>query len=111
MVAPPWWAMRLVRSMRLPAKDSAWPFDRQIALQRLSPPAISRNMTQAIAGSDGSRVVGAPAYGEYAQSIRESGAHLLALIEDLLDLSRAELSDDDLARLSQLIDEARAEGR
>ena len=29
----------------------------------------------------------------------------------LLDLSRAELSDHDLARLSQLIDEARAEGR
>ena len=29
----------------------------------------------------------------------------------LLDLSRAELSDDDLARLSKLIDEARAEGR
>lgn len=29
----------------------------------------------------------------------------------LLDLSRADLSDDDLDRLSKLIDEARAEGR
>jgi predicted transcriptional regulator len=29
----------------------------------------------------------------------------------LLDLSRAELSDDDLGRLSKLIEEARAEGR
>jgi len=34
--------------------------------------------------------LGSPVYAEYAQSIRESGAHLLALIEDLLDLSRAE---------------------
>lgn len=34
--------------------------------------------------------LGSPVYGEYAQSIRESGAHLLALIEELLDLARAE---------------------
>jgi signal transduction histidine kinase len=34
--------------------------------------------------------VGSAAYAEYAQSIGESGVHLLALIEDLLDIARAE---------------------
>jgi signal transduction histidine kinase len=33
--------------------------------------------------------LGSPLYSEYAQSIRESGAHLLALIEELLDLAQA----------------------
>jgi signal transduction histidine kinase len=34
--------------------------------------------------------LGSPLYREYAQSIRESGSHLLALIEELLDLARAQ---------------------
>jgi len=34
--------------------------------------------------------LGSPLYGEYAQNIRESGEHLLTLIEELLDLARAE---------------------
>jgi len=45
--------------------------------------------------------VGHPKYTEYANDIRDSGSHLLDLINDILDLSRielgkAELSDDDL---------------
>ncbi len=53
--ASPWWVMRLDQSMLLLAKDLAWRFDRQIALQGLSPQETSRGTTQAIGGWDGCR--------------------------------------------------------
>lgn len=46
---------------------------------------FARLLTEQIHGP-----LGAPAYLDYAQSIRESGTHLLALIEELLDFARAE---------------------
>ncbi len=54
--------------------------------------------------------LGSPRYAEYIRDIRASGAHLLALINDILDLSRldagnAELLEED-ADLANLIDAA-----
>jgi signal transduction histidine kinase len=48
--------------------------------------------------------LGAPRYNEYAQDIRDSGTHLLSLINDVLDLSRLDaqqgsLDDDEFSLL------------
>ncbi len=41
--------------------------------------------------------IGLPRYREYAQDIRSSGRHLLALINDILDISRIEIGAVDLS--------------
>jgi signal transduction histidine kinase len=43
--------------------------------------------------------IGVPAYREYAGHIRESGQHLLALVEEMLDLSRVEAGKLEIERV------------
>ena len=52
--------------------------------------------------------VGSPKYVEYVKDISESGTHLLALINDILDLSRIEVSKDEPRE--QVIDVVKAIG-
>jgi len=49
--------------------------------------------------------LGSPRYQEYADAIRGSGAHLLALINDILDLSRLDAGQSDLIDEALDVDE------
>src|SRR5207253_212375 len=43
--------------------------------------------------------IGVPAYKEYAEHIHESGQHLLALVEEMLDLSKVEAGKLEIDRI------------
>src|SRR5207244_12871936 len=43
--------------------------------------------------------IGVPAYKEYAEHIHESGKHLLALVEEMLDLSKVEAGKLEIERV------------
>lgn len=53
--------------------------------------------------------IGNPLYRQYAEIIHTSGRHLLALIEDLLDISRLDLDQLEIDRQPQRLDQIAAE--